>query len=198
MASGDDEINESYKALIENQGIGCTKLPNGITKIGQSGFKEKSVEFTELPETITSILGYGFYSCSSLKLTKLPSQLSRIDNYAFSGCTKITIKELPATLTTISRNAFQTCMSLTELTILAERFGIAQYGFYSCSNLAKIVMPNLTTSPGGGASMFKSTPIESGTGFIYIPDNLVEETKAKQYWSDYANQIKGISELPTE
>lgn len=47
----------------------------------------------------------------------------------------------------------------------------------------------------GNKNSFNNTPIASGTGFIYVPDNLVEQYKAATNWSTFANQIKPISEL---
>lgn len=45
---------------------------------------------------------------------------------------------------------------------------------------------------------FNGTPIASGTGYIYVPDNLVEQYKVATNWATYASQIKGLSELPAE
>lgn len=42
----------------------------------------------------------------------------------------------------------------------------------------------------------KNTPIANGTGYIYVPDNLVDSYKTAANWSTYAAQIKGISEMP--
>lgn len=41
-------------------------------------------------------------------------------------------------------------------------------------------------------------PINNGTGYIYIPDNKVEEVKLLNGWSTYANQIKPLSEYVEE
>lgn len=41
---------------------------------------------------------------------------------------------------------------------------------------------------------FNSTPIANGTGYIYVPDALVNDYKKATNWSVYANQIKPLSE----
>ena len=46
--------------------------------------------------------------------------------------------------------------------------------------------------------MFYNTAIENGTGYIYVPDSLVDSYKTATNWSTYASQIKPISELPQE
>ena len=43
---------------------------------------------------------------------------------------------------------------------------------------------------------FNSTPIASGTGYIYVPAALVDNYKAATNWSTYANQIRAIEDYP--
>ena len=40
------------------------------------------------------------------------------------------------------------------------------------------------------------TPIESGTGYIYVPNSLVSSYKAATGWSTYASQIRAIEDYP--
>ena len=42
---------------------------------------------------------------------------------------------------------------------------------------------------------FNNSSISTRTGYIYVPDNLVDSYKTATNWSTYANQIKPISEL---
>lgn len=39
------------------------------------------------------------------------------------------------------------------------------------------------------------TTITKGTGYVYVPDDMVETYKSATNWSAYADQIKGMSEL---
>lgn len=41
----------------------------------------------------------------------------------------------------------------------------------------------------------KGTTIEKGTGYVYVPDDMVDTYKSATNWSAYASQIKGMSEL---
>lgn len=48
-------------------------------------------------------------------------------------------------------------------------------------------------------SAFQTSSITNGgTGFVYVPDNLVDEYKSATNWSTVADQIKPLSELPQE
>lgn len=41
----------------------------------------------------------------------------------------------------------------------------------------------------------KGTTIEKATGYVYVPDDMVDTYKSATNWSIYASQIKGMSEL---
>ena len=45
-------------------------------------------------------------------------------------------------------------------------------------------------------SAFKDTPIESGTGYVYVPSALVDSYKSATNWSTYADQIRAIENYP--
>ena len=70
--------------------------------------------------------------------------------------------------------------------------------FYSCTSLEKIIINRQDVFKMTNINMLSSTPIEDGTGFVYVPDDMVETYKSATNWSTYASQIKPISELPEE
>jgi hypothetical protein len=45
-------------------------------------------------------------------------------------------------------------------------------------------------------NIFASTPIASGTGYIYVPAALVDSYKGATNWSTYAAQIRAIEDYP--
>lgn len=192
-----NEWEEILKSCIDNTyGSKVTKLPEGITEIGNYAFQYCTyLALKELPESVTSIGETAFGYCTNLKLTKLPSKLTYIGKNAFMQCNKLNINEIPAGVTMINTYAFGYCKGLISLTILGD---ITEFGgqvFYNSSYLEKVTMPNITSVPVLGNSVFSNTRIGSKKGYIYVPDNLVEEIKVAENWSIYASQIKPISEL---
>ena len=93
-----------------------------------------------------------------------------IGNYAFSSCKSLTSIDLPA-CTNIGTDAFKYCTALTSIKL---------------ANASKIC--TLSNS-----DAFKSTPIANKAGYIYVPDELVEQYKKATNWSVYASQIKPLS-----
>ena len=70
--------------------------------------------------------------------------------------------------------------------------------FQDCSNLETLVIKNDTEVcvmwGEGTTDALSGTKIESGNGYIYVPDKLVQQYKSSYSWVKYANQIKPLSE----
>ena len=150
---------------------------------------------TKLPDSLTTVETYGFYNCQFLKNFELPESLTSIGTYAFSNCQGLNITKIPAGITEIPTASFQTCKKITELTIEGNITAIGGNAFQNCSLLAKVVLPNVTSVPTLSSSSFSSTPISSKTGYIYVPDDLVDSFKTATNWKTYETVIKPISEL---
>ena len=43
---------------------------------------------------------------------------------------------------------------------------------------------------------FEGTPIESGTGYIYVPAALIDSYKTATNWTQYADQFRAIEDYP--
>ena len=176
--------------------LALNKLPNSITSIGNYTFQScENLPLNELPNGITSIGSSGFDGCKNIALTELPSGLISMGTYAFQSCENIDIKEIPVGITRLDTGLFIGCTKLTEITCLGDITSI-QAGAIACKNLSKFVLPNVTSVPTlGNKSAFNNSLIASGTGYIYVPDSLVDSFKVASNWSTYADQIKGVSEL---
>ena len=178
-------------------GLALTELPDTIREINDNAFGYcTNLALTKLPSNVYYLGGSAFIGCTNLALTELPSGLNSILNNAFQNCKNITIKELPEGVSNLSVSVFRNCTSITEMTFLGAVSSISAFVFDGCSNLEKLVIPNNTTVPTlQGTNAFTGTKIASGTGYIYVPDDLVESFKTATNWSTYADQIKGMSEL---
>ena len=114
-------------------------------------------------------------------------------------CSNVTITELPVGITVLNDSIFYSNGHLPSVTVLGDVTSISTNVWYRCSQLSKVVLQNVTAVPTlSNTNAFGSTPIASGTGFIYVPDTLVDDFKTATNWSTYADQIKPISEMPTE
>jgi hypothetical protein len=122
-------------------------------------------------ENVTSVEGEAIRQCNELVSVYLPKCTS-LGSYCLGICPKLERVELN---------------SITS---------IAAYSFYQCTNLTTLIIR--TTSKVcslGAANALTSSGIANGTGYIYVPDDLVDSYKAATNWSTYAAQFKPLSEL---
>lgn len=100
-----------------------------------------------------------------------------------------------------SGGMFSTCSSLTRLDLSNfDTTNVTNMNnmFYNCSNLTALIINNPKLFELKSSNCFSSSAIANGTGYVYVPDDMVDTYKAATNWSVYADQIKPISELPEE
>ena len=187
-------------SIGDNAFSGCTAL-NSInlpvcTSIGDYAFYScKSLTSIDLP-VCTSIGPYTFYRCTALTSINLPVCTS-IDYGVFSSCTALTSINLPV-CTSIEYGVFSSCTALTSINLPACT-SIHSYAFNSCKSLTSIKLANTSKiCTLSNSDAFKGTPIANKAGYIYVPDELVEQYKKATNWSVYASQIKPLSAYTEE
>ena len=154
----------------------CSKLTTVnfpvATRIGNRMFNSCFQLTTVNFPVATSISDYAFYSCSQLTTVNFPAVTS-IGTYAFRACSQLTAADFPV-VTRIGSSAFYSCSQLTTLVLRSE------------------TMTTMTSDA------FSETPIESGTGYIYVPSALIEQYKVDTYWSNYAAQFRAIEDYSVD
>lgn len=145
-------------------------------------------------EEITTLRQYAFSRNPSLVNVELPNW-EKEGGYAFQECKGLKRLVFPS-LTVSPEACFFNCTGLEYVDLPV----IAYWGsntFKNCSSLATVIMRKAALTTLGSTNVFVGTLIESGTGYVYVPDSLVNSYKTAANWSTYANQIKPISELPS-
>ena len=168
-ADGYEKGDSNMDGILTRQGT--TIRNDRITYLGIEVFRNyESLAVVDFPN-VTSTGVNVFYACYALHTVNLPSLISINSNmFAYSSLLKRLV--FPS-VESISGGAFSRCSRLVTL-ILRKADAVC-------------TLENV--------SAFSGTPIEKSTGFVYVPDDLVEQYKAATNWSTYASQIKPISEL---
>ena len=168
-ADGYEKGDSNMDGILTRKGT--TIRNDRITYLGIEVFRNyESLAVVDFPN-VTSTGVNVFYACYGLKTVNLPSLISISSNmFAYSSLLKRL--DFPS-VESISGGAFSGCSRLVTL-ILRKADAVC-------------TLENVSALSG--------TSIAKGTGFVYVPDNLVEQYKAATNWSTYANQIKPISEL---
>lgn len=170
-----DRVNEvGYYAFRNCTYLKSVSFPE-VTDIHDSAF-EGCVNLTSInfPKA-ERVRGNAFYKCGSLESVCLPAAINIGVGglYAFSTCQKLTRVDL-SVVQTIYNASFNGCIELETFIIRNE------------AGVCKMV----------NANALGNTPIDRGTGYIYVPRALVDSYKAANSWSTYADQIRAIEDYP--
>lgn len=146
-------------------------------------------------DTITSVGIYAFANCSDLMnfSSKSATEFSQL---SFTACTSLETVYAPK-VSILRSQAFSGCTAIKVLKFYSAS-QIYDRTFLNCSNIIALVLDGQSVCTLTNKNSMIGTPIESGTGYIYVPDNLVDQYKVATNWSIYANRIKGLSEIPAE
>ena len=145
-----------------------------------------------ISDGVTKVKLHVFRGCEKLHRVSLPNCIA-IEDAGFQNC-GLTDVYMPK-LETVGNTAFGWC-SLEQITLYSVKT-MAARAFYYCTKLKTLIIrQSELVVPLGNTDAFNGTPIKSGTGYIYVPKNLVDSYKTAANWSTYANQIRAIEDYP--
>ena len=161
-----------YGALCYHQKLESINLPN-VTTIEVMGcsYCPKLTEIN-LPKLV-STSNYAFRDCTALVSVYLPEATTI--PYAFVKCTALTSVNIPKLKQT--RGSFNGCTALTSIELPESCTKIDIGSFQGCTNLTSVIINSPTVANLVDVNAFTNTPIASGTGYIYVTDNLVATYK---------------------
>lgn len=90
-----------------------------------------------IPNGVTDIKKYAFYSCKNLTSITIPNFVTTIGSCAFYGCSGLTSITIPEGVTTIGNYAFSDCTSLTSITSLIPADKLFEPGAYAFNYVDK-------------------------------------------------------------
>ena len=132
-------------AFIGLKGRGTLTIPNSVTSIGCSAFRDCSgiSGALTIPNSVVSVADSVFYNCSGLTSVTISNSVTSIGCSAFQDCSSL-IGELviPNSVRSIGVGAFQNCSGLTSIPIGNSVRTIGENAFKNCSGLTSIIIPN--------------------------------------------------------
>ena len=145
--------------------------------------------------SVTSVGVGAMLNCMSLTSVNMPSVKSAGVS-AMQNCVSLTSVNMPA-LTRVGSNAGLNCILLKGV----DMPGVTSIGgsaMYNCLSLKSVRLGANQVATLANANAFANTPIAKATGYIYVPDDLVDSYKTATNWSVYADQIRPMSECEVE
>ena len=177
------------KLYVNNSLVTNVTIPNDITTLKSFTFySAATITSVTIPSTVTSIDGMHTFRYSGLRNVTVPSSVTSWNgNYVFANCTSLT----KATLNNsgaVGDYAFDGCNSLTGVTFGDNITAIGEYSFSGCTKLASVTL-NSTTPPTIDSTSFEGIP---STCKFYVPCSAVHMYRINSAWSSYASQIVGL------
>lgn len=169
-------ITENGTTTLATAGKYCDRNIDVNVSVPSSGTEnensivERTIAGEYVNNEITSVGAYGFGYCESLESVTFPN-VTHVYGSAFSACYSLKMVDIP-NVRSIYTKAFQ-----------------------NCEALEKVILRGNITASLNKPDALAGTRIAEGTGYIYVPDDLVDGYKTATNWSTYADQIKPISEL---
>ena len=156
---------------------------------------DRSISGDYVNDRVTSIGRYTFISCSKLTSVDFPA-VTNIGDEAFISCYKLTSVDFPA-VTSIGGYAFSGCTNLTSVDFPVVT-SIGSFAFISCSQLTALILRSENVCTLSATNALNSTPIASGTGYIYVPRALVDSYKEATNWSAYAARFRALEDYTVD
>ena len=124
-----------------------------------------------------------------------------VSRAAFSECSSLkkVIFANPSdenSVVNLGRNAFSSCSSLESVD--CNRVQLAGYVFSSCTSLTALIMRSTVFTSLTSTMNFKNTPIEGGTGYIYVPRSIKSTYEAATNWVTYASQFRALEDYTVD
>lgn len=182
-----------------------TSNVTNMTYMFEGCSKIKSLNLSNLDTSKVTNMSYMFESCQNIKSLDLSnfntSKVTDMRNMfnANTNLNSINLSNFNTSKVTNMAHMFYNSPDIEKIDIssfTSESLTSNSEMFRFCSNLTILIINNPNVFKMTNSNMLNNTPIASGTGYVYVPDNMVETYKSATNWNIYANQIKGISELP--
>lgn len=186
-----DEMPQEIQS-IQTGGGGSSEEYDDIVLRATPDSNEPRIEVYETQST-GEIRDYAFYNCYNLKQISIPN-ITMVRSNCFYYCTALEQVVLP-NVTYMLGNSFRSCSSLHRAELDKSLISFGAYCFRD-SALDTLILKSETVCPLNSTNVFQDCPIEEGTGYIYVPQALIEQYKVATNWATFANQFRAIEDYP--
>lgn len=192
--SNDRVTSIGFYAFCRCNDLKKVNFPN-VTTVGNNAFVDcttlREVNLPALKVTNTNLFG----NCTSLQTINLPSTTS-LSFGTFSRCTSLTTVNVPACMG-VSSNVFEGCTALTLLDF-PSAVNVIWDGAFRNTSLTTLILRGGVVCALKYVNAFTNTPIESGTGYIYVPSAVIDTYKSATNWVVFADQFRALEDYTVD
>lgn len=199
--------------------MSCTNLKTAIMPNYREGGYQTFVGCASLSSIniplASAVNNYMFQNCYNLSIANVESA-TRVDRSAFTHCVNLSNISLPY-VSSVTQNAFnnaQICKLTFPMSVRIDSYICSGFGPYAIDflssvtfsqsalaadiNLFNVFLRSTSVVSIPDQNVFSATPIASGIGKIYVPNDLVSSYRTAEHWSTYESQIFSIDDYTDE
>lgn len=165
-----------------------------ITSVGERGFSNcANLVVVDTPNIQTTGLE-AFMNCVLLEefVNNKIRGNTHLGHRTFQGCTSLKRVRFPELVGMHYTSIFNKCTSLLQADFPSLASIAGTNLFRDNTSLKALILRNSQLCTLKNTGNFTNTPIESGTGWIYVPGDLVNTYASATNWATYKNQFRGI------
>ena len=186
------ETHEAEDAIIDGS-IGRYSNDR-VLRVSPYVFYERA-NLTEVRfANVTHVNSEAFGACYRLRTVYMPSA-EYIGNGAFCGCRNLS--EIYCPLVTCIHAVAFTGTNLKILDIYGGNI-ICHCAFEGSHYFRALILRSESSITAIESSTFDNSTIADGVAYVYVPAALVEQYKAAENWSNYANQIRALEDYTVD
>ncbi len=102
---------QSAYLYLNGERLETLDIPRGVTELKTGAFSGYDGSIT-IPDTVTKIGESAFKDCWNIKELEIPASVTSIGDFAFEGCIYLTTVAIPASVSAIGVDAFAGCFRL--------------------------------------------------------------------------------------
>ena len=140
----------NYWAFYNCNSLSSVTIPDSITHIRQYAFYSSSISSMTIPDSVVCVEESAFASCASLQSVVIGNGVTSIGKNAFISCGLSSVV-IPGNVSDIGVQAFKDCRQLNSVIIQHGVTSIGQSMFQGCTLLQSLSLPISLKSIGGNA-----------------------------------------------
>lgn len=177
--------NIGNSAFKECNNLKSLDIPNSVTRIEGQAFEMSGLTSINIPNSVTSLGGCTFFYCFNLRSIELPNSLISMNGCDFYYCTSLTSVIIGNGLSVIPNQSFEGCTNLQSVTIGSCLTQIDQYAFKDCPITELTIF---ATTPPSGNGVYT---INAADCILYVPASAIDAYANTVWWEDF-QQIRAI------
>ena len=185
-------LEDAFSGWTSLEEVTC-EIPDGVTSMFSTFYDcSNLVNAPVIPDSVTDMSSTFSYCSSLVNAPEIPNSVTNIES-TFNCCSSlVNAPEIPNSVTNMTWT-FYGCSSLVTAPEIPSGVTDMRSTFAGCSSLKKVTFLQ-TTPPRYNNTLSDCSKLET----IYVPDKSVNAYKTATGWSQFASNIKPLSEKPSE